>query len=116
MAGTNPVSPARPVVVTFPHEIDMANADELGELLISALVVGPGTVVADMSATTFCDTSGLRILVKAHKQAVSANAEFRVVVSSIAVLRAMAYTALDTVLRIYPSVEHALALEPRVEP
>jgi anti-sigma B factor antagonist len=116
MAGTDHVTPAQPVVVTFPNEIDMANADDTGELLMAALVPGCAVVVADMSHTTFCDTSGFRILVKAHKQAVSADTELRVVVSSIAVLRAMAYTRIDTVLRIYPSLTDALAPEPRVEP
>ena len=37
MADTAPVTTAQPPVVTLPAEIDMANADALGEQLAAAL-------------------------------------------------------------------------------
>lgn len=112
MADTQPMTPARPVV-RFPDEIDMVNADQFGEQLMSALGQGACVVVADMTATTFCDTSGIRILVQAHKQAAAANSELRVVIRSAAVLRAMACTKVDTVLQIYPDLDEALARDSR---
>lgn len=112
MADPEPVTPARPVVVTFPAEIDMANAGQFGEQLTSALASGATTVVADLSATSFCDTSGIRILVLAHKQAASNDAGLRVVVPSARVLRDLAITKVDTVLQIYPSLDAALAPGP----
>jgi anti-sigma B factor antagonist len=99
-------------VITFPAEIDMANADQFGEQLTSALASGVITVVADMTATTFCDSSGIRRLVMAHKQAAANNAELRVVIPSARVLRDLAITKVDTVLLIYPSLDAALAPEP----
>jgi anti-sigma B factor antagonist len=96
-------------VVTLPAEIDMANADQIGRQLDAALAPGVATVVADMTATRFCDTSCIRLLVLAHQQAAANNAELRVVIPSANILRALAITKVDTVLRIYPSLEDALA-------
>ena len=51
------------VVVALPAEIDMANADQVGQQLGSAFAPGVRTVIADMTATTFCDSSGIGMLV-----------------------------------------------------
>ena len=53
------------IVVPLPGEIDMANADRVGEELLAAFGPGVGTVIADMSGTRFCDTSGVHALVMA---------------------------------------------------
>jgi anti-anti-sigma factor len=100
---------ARRVVVTLPAEIDMDNADQIGQQLDAALAPGVATVVADMTATRFCDTSGVRMLVLAHKEAAAHNAELRVVIPSADVLRVLAILKADRVLRIYPSLKDALA-------
>jgi anti-anti-sigma factor len=109
MADPQPVTPARPVVVTLPDEIDMANAGQVGEQLDSARASGAATVVADMTATRFCDSSGMQMLVRAHRKAAANNAELRVVIPSANVLRALAIMRVDTVPRIFPSLEDALA-------
>jgi anti-sigma B factor antagonist len=100
---------ARRAVVTLPDEIDLANADQVGRELDAALAPGVATVVADMTATRFCDTSGVRMLVLAHQRAAASGAELRVVIPSASVLRVLAITKVDTVLRIYPSLEDALS-------
>ena len=111
MADTEPPTPAhpQPVVVTLPREIDMTNACQISQRLCAALAAGAPIVVADMTATRFCDSMGLRALVLAHKQATANSAELRVAVTSANVLQVMAITQLDTVLHIYPSAEEALA-------
>lgn len=116
MGDAQPVTPARPVVVTLPAEIDMANAGQIGAQLGAALARGVTAVVADMTATTFCDSSGIRVLVLAHQQAAANNAELRVVIPSASVRRALAITNVDTVLLIYPSLEAALAPHPGPAP
>jgi anti-anti-sigma factor len=110
MADPEPLIPTHPhpAVVTLPGEIDMTNAHQVRQWLYAALATGTAVVVADMTATRFCDTMGLRALVLAHKRAVVNSAELRVAVTSDAVLRVMGITKLDTVLRIYPSTEKAL--------
>ncbi len=94
-------------VVTLPAEIDMINAGQAGEDLRAAFASGVRIVIADMSGTRFCDTSGIHALVQAHKQAAASGAELRVVPSA-QVLRVFAVLGLDRWLAIYPSLQKAL--------
>jgi anti-sigma B factor antagonist len=97
------------VVVALPAEIDMANADQTGQQLRAALAPGVATVIADMTATRFCDSSGISMLVQAHGQAAANGTELRLVVASTAVLHTLTLTGLDQLLPIYPSLSQALA-------
>jgi anti-sigma B factor antagonist len=106
----------RPTVVTLPDEIDAANAESIGEDLQAAFAPGVTVVVADMTATTFCDSLGIRALVWAHKRAAASGAEFRLVVPSARVLRLLALLGLDGWLAIYPSLQAALPAEPAAKP
>jgi anti-anti-sigma factor len=99
---------AGPAVITLPAEIDIANACRVNEDLRAAFVPGVRIVIADMSGTRFCDTSGIHALVQAHKQAIAGGAEFRVVASA-RVLQVLAVLGLDSWLAIYPSLEKAVA-------
>ncbi len=104
------------VVVALPAEIDMANAGRAGQQLGSALAPGVRTVIADMTATRFCDSSGISMLVRAHKQAAANRTELRLVVRSTAVLRTLTLAGLDHLLPIYPSLSQALAARPAPRP
>jgi len=106
---------ARPVVVTLPPEIDIANADRVGEELSSAIAGGAGIVIADMTGTRFCDSSGISMLVQAHRQAAANQAELRLVVLATAVLRALKLVRMDFLLPIYPSLGAALRPDARPE-
>ncbi len=55
------------VVVTTPDEIDIGNAWQLREALLSAAVTGSPAVIVDMSGTEFCDSTGLNVLVRAQQ-------------------------------------------------
>jgi anti-anti-sigma factor len=103
------VALARPVLVVLPAEIDMANADYTYMEIVAEFARGAQVVVADMTATTFCDTMGMRALVLAHRQAVGIGAELRLALPSPNVLRVMQLLGLDTVLSIYRSLDEALA-------
>jgi anti-sigma B factor antagonist len=104
------------VVVALPTEIDMANADRVSQQLVSAFAPGVKTVIADMTTTTFCDSSGISMLVRAHKQAAANKTELRLVVLSWAVLRALTLVQMDHLLPIYPSLRQALAAGPAPAP
>jgi anti-sigma B factor antagonist len=106
------------VVVALPAEIDVTNADQLGRQLSAAFAPGVRAVIADMTATTFCDSSGISMLVRAHRQAAANGAELRLVVRSTAVLRALTVVQIDHLLPIYPSLREALASAspPRPQP
>jgi hypothetical protein len=57
--------PAQTTVLALPAEIDITHARRLCGEFGAALVSGATVVVADMTATTFCDSSGARIMVLA---------------------------------------------------
>jgi anti-sigma B factor antagonist len=99
----------RPVIVPLPAEIDMTNAEDVGEQLRAAFAPGVTVVIADLGSTVFCDSAGARQLVLAHKRAVASNRELWVVISSARVLRVLAILGLDRVLEIYPDLAEALA-------
>jgi anti-sigma B factor antagonist len=104
------------VVVAVPAAIDMASAGRVGQQLGSAFTPGVRTVIADMTATTFCDSSGISMLVRARKQAAANNTQLRLVVGSAAVLRALTLVGMDDLLPIYPSLSQALAAGPEPGP
>jgi anti-sigma B factor antagonist len=69
------------VVVALPAEIDVTNSDAIYEQLIAALSPGVRTVIADLTATSFCDSSGVHAIMRAHERATSRDAELRLAVS-----------------------------------
>ncbi len=95
-------------VVAAPEEIDIATAYGLRAALASA-ARGQATVVVDMTRTHACDTTGLRVLVRAHKRALAQGGELRLVISSPDVRRLLAVTGLDRVIRHFASLDEALA-------
>ena len=80
---------ASPAVVTLPVTVDTAASRSLCGQLGSALASAT-TVIADMTATRSCDSSGARILLLAQEQAAATGVGF--VVTFIA-LRAALFTA-----------------------
>jgi len=101
----------RLAVVPLPAEIDITNAREAGRDLLAAVVPGVSAIVADMTATTFFDSSGASMLALIHSQALLQKAGLILVVPSAAVLRALALTGLDHLLPVYPSLDEALSAE-----
>jgi anti-sigma B factor antagonist len=95
---------APPTVIRLPAEIDATNARRIGEELGSAFASGVATVITDMTATTFCDSSGTRELLLAHHKAAAGSTELRIVMPSAGVRRFFPLTGLDQVLAIYPSL------------
>jgi anti-sigma B factor antagonist len=96
-------------VVEAPEEIDITNAPKLRWALLEAAAHGSGTLVADMTRTRFCDSSGLKTLVAAHKCAQAEGGELLLVISSAAVLRVLAITGVDGVIPNFTSLDDALA-------
>ena len=98
-----------PVVIKLPAEIDMANAEEVGFGLMSAFTWG-GIVVADMTATEFCDSLGVKVLLAAHRQASHLGCQLRfVLLPGGQVVRVLHLVGADRVIGIYPTVAEAVA-------
>jgi anti-sigma B factor antagonist len=100
---------AEPTVITLPNEIDITNAPQVSHELAAAFAPGVSTVIVDMTPTTCCDSSGVRILALAHRQAAADHAELRVVAPAAAVLRIFELTGLDRLVAIYPTLDAARA-------
>jgi anti-sigma B factor antagonist len=65
-------------VVVPPVEIDLASADRLADGIAAAFAAGAGPVHVDFSGVTFCDSTGLRVLVAAAERAREAGRHFGV--------------------------------------
>jgi anti-sigma B factor antagonist len=100
-----------PVVAT-PEEIDITNAAGLRTALLEASAQGHGTFVVDMSGTQFCDSAGLRVLVRAHKQSQAEGGEMLLVVPATKVLRVFAIAGVDRLIPIFSSLGEALTQAP----
>jgi anti-sigma B factor antagonist len=99
-------------VVATPAEIDINNAGQLRAALLAATETGH-VVVADMTATCYCDSSGIHALVAAHRSARAKGRDLRLVIAPGGVVqRVIALTAIDTVISCFSSLEDALAQEP----
>jgi anti-sigma B factor antagonist len=109
---TDPERPAKPVVVRLPAEIDMANAERIGERLCSTITRGAAVVIADMTSTVFCDSAGARQFVLAHNYADAHDAQLRFVIPDRNMLRVLTLTGLDQLLSIYPSLDAAVSAGP----
>jgi len=102
----------RTAVVSLPAEIDITNADQVREDLLSVLNQGADLLIADLSKTIFCDSSGVSALARSFRRAEASQSEMRLVVSTLAVQRVLALTGVDRLLNIYPSVAASLAASP----
>jgi anti-sigma B factor antagonist len=96
-------------IVALPAEVDMSNAERLREQLLAVIGEGATDVVADMSGTTFCDSSGVHALLQARKRVVAQGGRLRVVTASRSVLRLFDLLGLGTLITIYPTVAAALS-------
>ena len=99
----------RVAVMALPAEVDMSNADQVSQDLVGLVAQDTSLVVADMSATTFCDSAGVTALVRAVRAANVSGSGLRVAASAPGVTRVLAITGVDRLIDIYPSVAAAMA-------
>ena len=100
-------------VVTAPAEIDTTTARQLRAILFEWHTRGHATVVVDMTGTQFCDSAGLRELVRAHKRARAEGGELRLILPPDgAARRAFTFTGLDRLIPHFTALEQALAQVP----
>ena len=101
---------ARLVIVPLPAEIDISNSESVGAELGAACASGADVVVADLTATAFCDSSGIRYLLLAHDAATAHGAELRLAVQPDgAVLRMLTMMGLHRILQVHVSLDEATA-------
>jgi anti-sigma B factor antagonist len=97
------------VVVVLPAEIDVTNSDEVHQQLTSVLSPGVSTVIADLTATSFCDSSGVHAIMHAQERAAARDVGLRLAVSpGGSVRRVLQLTGADHIMPVFATVEEAL--------
>ena len=100
-------------VVAAPAEIDAITAEQLRAVLLEAVSHGHTTVVVDMTRTQFCDSSGLSVLIRAHKRALEEGGKLRLVIPPDgAVSRIFTLTSLYRFIPRFGSLKEALRQRP----
>jgi anti-sigma B factor antagonist len=102
----------RVAVMRLPAEVDISNAVQVRQDLLTCVAQDASLVIADMSATTFCDSAGVKALVHAAQKASASSTRLRVAASAPTVTRVLAITGVNRLIEVYPSVAAAMA-EPR---
>ena len=98
-----------PVVVELPAEIDVTNSEQVYQQLVAVLAPNITTVVADMTATIFCDSSGVHAIMHAYETAGARDDRIRLAVSpSTSVRRVLQLIGVSRLMPVYPSLEEAL--------
>ena len=99
-----------PVVVVLPAEIDVTNSELVHERIVTALTPGVDVVVADMTSTTFCDSSGVHAIMHAHESAAERGVQLRLAVSEhTSVQRVLQLIGVSRLVPVYSTLEEALA-------
>jgi anti-anti-sigma factor len=109
VVGKEPVAwTGRRAVVAFPEHVDMSNAAQIREQLLEVFDRGAAVVIADMSATVWCDYVGVDAVARACQRAAICRADLRLVATAPAVRRLLAAEGLDRLVPVYSSVEAAI--------
>lgn len=102
-------TPDTAAVVGMPGEIDASNAGEVLPLITAACRPGVTVVIADLTATRFCDCSGLQQLLQAHRRAAAAGAQLRLaVLPGGPVSRVVELTGISRHVAVYPALQLAI--------
>jgi anti-sigma B factor antagonist len=95
-------------IIAVDGEVDLQTSPTLREALIGALK-GRATVVVDMGAVDYIDSSGITSLLEALKMAKESNIAFSLAQVSAGAMRVLQLGRLDRVFTIVGSVDEALA-------
>ena len=99
----------RLAIVGFPVHLDVSNADQLRDRLLSVIDRGAAVLVADMTSTLSCDHAGADTFARAFQRAAVSGTQLRLVVTAPVVRRVLGIEGLDRLVAIYPSLEAAAA-------
>lgn len=100
---------AMPVVVRLPAEIDVTNSGQVYDQLVAAAAPGVGLVIADMTATSFCDSSGMHAIMHAHESVVARGIRLRLAVPpGGSVRRVLQLTGVGALMPVYATLQEAM--------
>lgn len=88
------------VVVALEGEIDLSTVPDAERLITEAEAGDPGRLIIDLREVTFMDSSGLRVLLTAHRRAEDADRGFALVRGGDTVNRLLDVTGLSERLEL----------------
>ncbi|MFF1615535.1 STAS domain-containing protein [Amycolatopsis sp. NPDC058278] len=97
------------VTVRCVGELDLNNARDLRDALLGPIRAGARGVVADLTETTYCDSTVFSVLVEAHRAAAARNVPYAIAAGETAVVRPLQLLGLDRLLPLHPGSETAQA-------
>ena len=96
-------------VVTVAGEVDVATAPALRDRLDQAVRREEGPVVVDLVGVTFIDSTGLGVLIGAHRGCTAHGRELRLVIAEPRILKVFEITGLTDLFPIDTTLEGAMA-------
>jgi anti-sigma B factor antagonist len=96
-------------VVSVSGEIDVATAPGLRDRLHELLAAGRATIVVDLLAVTFLDSTALGVLVGVMKRCRAAGGDLRLVIDERRIIKVFEITGLADVFAIFPETAPALS-------
>ncbi|MET9126081.1 STAS domain-containing protein [Streptomyces sp. NPDC004528] len=95
-------------VLTAAGELDYHTAGELRAAVDDAAFTADGTVI-DLSGLTYCDSTGLTVLVTAYQRAEAAGSPLALAGLSADLIHVFEIVGLDQLFTLFPTVEEAVA-------
>lgn len=97
-------------MVALPAEIDVTNCDQVHDQLVTAFEAGVGIVIADMTSTIFCDSSGVHAIMRAYERAAARGIQLWLAVPEAgSVHRVLQLTGIGRLMPVYPSLQEAMS-------
>ncbi|MFD9004771.1 STAS domain-containing protein [Streptomyces sp. NPDC059582] len=105
---TTRTTPAGPVI-EMAGELDHHTAPEIRALLPGLTITQGQQLVVDLGGLTFCDSSGITVLIAARNHALGAHATIALAAVPAAVSRVFAVVGLDRVFPVHSTAQAAEA-------
>lgn len=96
-------------VLAVEGEIDVATAAQLREQLNTLVAEGKHQLIVDLNRVEFMDSTGLGVLVGAHKHLVELGGVMRVVCTQPTILKVFDLTGLNAVIPLADDLDSVLA-------
>lgn len=87
-------------VISVAGEIDLYTAPKLQSELMTALTASPVRLIVDMSRVDFCDSTGINVLLAAHRQARECGGELQLAGPGSATRKVLQVTGLESVFTV----------------
>jgi anti-sigma B factor antagonist len=99
VVGSRPDLPPSCVVLTVDREVDLQSATPFRAAIAHALARRPALLIIDLGQTTFLDSTGLNVLVLAHKAARVADVDLELFPGPAEVTKVLEVSGIDVLFR-----------------